>query len=176
MNETEKLVNASKLLIYYIRMYRETLDWLNHHRTSSQGWDFQGNSILDAHLLYSRLLIEFIIGTPKKKRSSDRFVISFFGDMENPPFPVNSDTLKKYKGKIDKQLAHITVDMYPEFMMKSEQVYEVNEIANELVPLLINFFELVPAEKIHDSLKEQAMTLLQDRPSFDLSKGWHPST
>ena len=157
-------------------MYRETLDWLSHHRTSSQGWDFQGNSILDAHLLYSRLLIEFIIGTPKKKRPSDRFARSFFGDKENPPFPVESGFLSNYKSKIDKQLAHVTVDMYPEFMIKSEQGYEVNQIADELVPHLKYFFNSVPVGKMYDDIKKRALNLLQNYQSFDQSKELHPST
>lgn len=157
-------------------MYLETLDWLNDHRTTSQGWNFPGNSILDAHLVYSRLLIEFIISPVKKDRPKDRFAISFFVDTDDPPFPVKSNILSNYKSKIDKQLAHVTVDMYPEFMIKSEQGYEVNQIADELVPHLIYFFNSVPVEKMYDDIKEHALNLLQNYQSFDQSKELHPST
>ena len=174
MDDSENLINTSKLLIYYIRMYIESLYWLNNHLKDFSEWDFDCNGILDAHLLYSRVLIEFVTGN--YPRAKDRFAKSFFIVDLNQRFPVKSTSLNKYKNEISKQLVHITLDMYPGFKIKSKQKFEINRIANELVPLLITFFKEVPQDRIDKKAKDNALKLLLEYSPLDSSLELGPST
>ena len=79
MEEVDKLKQVSRYLIYYIRMYFETLDWLNNN-SRIEGWDLTRNAILDAHLQYSRNLIEFL--TEKGNHDDDISAYSYFENAE----------------------------------------------------------------------------------------------
>lgn len=149
--EDQNLINASRILIYYIRMYFDSLDWLKENTQEKEGWDFFRNAILEGHLLYTRILIEFI--TKRPKYPSDRFAVSYFYDSVEPPFPIYSKKLVEYKNLLDKQLAHITSGSTRDFKIKSHQTYEVFSIANELLPHLQYFFELVPEDRIYTKIK-----------------------
>lgn len=155
-------------------MYIDSLNWLNNHLKDYSEWDVERNAILEAHLLYSRVLIEFV--TSDDSRAKDRFAKSFFIVELNQSFPVKSTSLNKYKNKISKQLVHITLDMYPDFKIKSKQKFEINRIANELVPLLITFFDEVQQDKIDKKAKDNALIFLHEYSPLDSSIEVGPST
>jgi hypothetical protein len=172
--EDENLVNASRILIYYVRMYIESLDWIKENYLVESGWDFLRNAILEVNLLYSRILIEFVIKKPKY--SSDKFASSYFYDSSAPPYPVNSPILEEYKNILDKQLAHITTGGPFGFKIKSQQGYQIYVIADELIPHLKNFFELVSEDRIDSKAKEDAFRILRISPDLYPDIGLNSST
>ncbi len=152
MEEVDKLKQVSRYLIYYIRMYFETLDWLNNN-SRIEGWDLTRNAILDAHLQYSRNLIEFL--TEKGNHDDDISAYSYFENAEL--FPVQCPLLNKYRKKLSKQIAHVVHG----FPIKSEQKFEIYKIAEDLRQLLVCFFMNVQDVKIFPGIKQESLERLQ---------------
>ena len=172
--EVSKLKNGSKLLIYYVRMYLDSLVWLNNTSQVTNGWNFLYNSVLESHLIFSRLLIEFL--TSEVKQVDDVFAVMYFADTGFSPFPKESTILEVYRKRVSKLSAHITVINYPDFKIKSNQFFEIKTIAAVLVPLLQEFFDMVAPEKIDDGIHEFAQQLLSQNSPLGSGRPISPST
>lgn len=170
-----KLKNGSKLLIYYLRMYLDSYDWLTEQSQIPPGWDFQYNAVLEAHLIFTRLLIEFVTRKVKGK-DDDVFAAMYFADAGSSPFPKNSALLKGHMKRISKISAHITVVDYPNFEIKSCQSFEIYVIAAELKPLLKEFFDKVAPGKVDGGIQEAAQHLLSQSSLLGSVRSISPST
>ena len=174
LSEDENLINVSKILVYYIWMYMDSLKWLNENKENPSINNFFFNSILEGHLLYTRVLIEFL--TKESKYSDDRFAESFFYDMATNPYPISLKYFDDYKTTLDKQIAHLTLGEASEFKLKSFQKYKIFQVAELLIPELRNFISLLPDQRLDGEAKENSMKLLIVPPDIDMNYSLHATT
>ena len=156
-------------------MYVETYQWLEDNPEKPDGWDTERNSILEAHLVHARVLINFFF--PQSKRDDDVLVADYiheFNSMNN----VNVDFLRTQAKDIGGKLVHLTLKPKPYLM--SEKEWQILEIVKNLVPIINSFLKNVPESKFEEDKLTESKEILSDltsrltsRPSrFSLS----PST
>jgi len=81
------LVNASRYLIYHLRMHIETLELILKFSEQPKVWDTIRNSIIEAYLVNTRVLIEFI--TRETPYQDTIFAYQYFQGTEYDYFPVS---------------------------------------------------------------------------------------
>ena len=154
------LVIASRFLVYSIRLYYETLIWLLENQAENKGWDTIRNSIIETHLSKSRLLIEFINKCKKKGFQDDRFALSFFRNTGITRYPLRN---WRWFGNIrnkDKNVAHLTIDPTGKIQWKGDVEFDIINLCRSLIPKLIEFYNLVNEEYLHEGTKEIALEYL----------------
>lgn len=163
MLSKKELEIGSRYLRYYIRMYVKTFLYLDTHKRTSH-WNTSRNAILEAHLMYARALINFLIGKkidkyPKDIYASDFFYYSF---TPTPTYPITNSKLDEYFYKISGWIIHITAK--PLGKLKSEQIFEIGEIANCLIPDLNRFFSNVHENHLAKNVKRDCEKFLLEIP------------
>jgi hypothetical protein len=163
----EELREVSRHLVYHVRMYVETLLWLQG-RLRPAGWDTEWNAMLEDHLVHARLLSEFLVAR-KRKRDDDVIALDFFHDQRADWKLPLDNFLRSERDDIGGHLMHITVKGDP--LLKSERGWGVGLIANALVPLIREFFDHVPQSRLAEGIRSEcvhhlAKLTFQDIPVF----------
>ncbi len=79
VHSDEELQIGSQYFRYHVRMYVETLLWLQD-RPASTEWDTVRNAILEDHLVHTRVLINFLSKLEKRERKNDVLAVDYFHD------------------------------------------------------------------------------------------------
>ena len=159
----EQLLIASKFLVYHIKMYVETLLWLQQHEKPSS-WDTIRNAVLESHLVHERVLINFVCYlTPKQEM--DVLAVHYFSESPNDFHPPQDDVLNNQAKNIGGQLVHLTVKST---QLKSEQEWSIRETANKLVPVLEEFFSNVAESKVPNSVRVECLKHLAKLSSGEM--------
>jgi len=157
-NDNE-LQSASKYLIYHVRMYVETKIWLDANQlTSARNWETVWNAVLEDHLVHARVLIHFL-SKDKKGHPTDVLALDYFYD--NPSlFSLLTDAfLKSQADDIGGQMVHLTTKAMP--LLKSNQNWPIDNIMGKLIPVLQNFFLLVPSSRLGAGIKTECLSYLR---------------
>ena len=154
VHDNKKLQFASRYLVYHVRMYVETLLWLQSNKEKPDGWDGIRNAIIEAHLVHSRILINFICNE-NSQYPTDVLGLDYFHDTSNIFIPLQSEFLKEQANNIGGQLVHLTTKPMPK--LKSEQEWPIKPIANELVPALKVFFGKVSEIRFEKDAKFECL-------------------
>jgi hypothetical protein len=162
---------SSNHLIYHIKMYVETFLWLqNHPRTET--WDTVRNAVIESHLIHARILIHFVQRNHKnnlpqesKKKNkqpyTDVFAVDYFDDLQDF-LPLQNDFLTEVaRDKIGGQLVHLTTNSS---LLKSEQAWQIGEIATSLTPVIRQFLTAVPNHRLPLEINQECKDLI-DRVS-----------
>ena len=152
----QQLQFSSSHLIYHIRMYVETFLWLQDH-PRPVGWDTVRNAVLENHLIHARVLIHFI-QRDASKEETDVFAIHYFYDHPSDFLPLKNEFLKKQAHKIGGQLVHLTTKSS---LLKSEQEWQISEIATNLVPVIQEFLTIVPNHRLPIKINEESKELIK---------------
>ena len=142
LDETLRL--GSDYLEYHVNMYASTFVWLSEHREEKS---VEKNAVLESHLVNARILIDFLHKTDSHY-ANDVLAIDFFHDMTNAFTAPNDAVLTGWARNIGKRAVHITTEPMPD--LKSEQEWDIAEIAEHLVPLMRQFMEDVPETRLYD--------------------------
>jgi hypothetical protein len=140
--DPEELKQASNKLEYHVKGYAQTFLWLRDWRLRNLPSSLKSNSILDSHLIHARLLIFFLM---TKSQSTDVNASDFLDD-PSAFKPLNNSTLDEWRQKINVRHAHLTAKNLTELI--SDFKWDIGEIARNLVPLLLEFFEEKTSPKI----------------------------
>ncbi len=175
MKDNNNLINISKHFVFHVRMYIKTLESLTSYNETPKKWDLDWNCLIQAHLISTRWLIEFLTKDERNIRNDDRVAFHYFTEMENNPYPIIDTSLSDYKKIMDKQFAHPTLGYHGNFRIQSHQYYDFPKYAISLKSYLINFLNNVPKMKFDTNAKNNALKRLK---SFDIpnSRYFHPST
>lgn len=144
----EQLRIGSKYFIYHVKMYVETLLWLQSQERPD-GWDTIRNAIIETHLVHERVLINFICNSTA--RDTDLLAIDYFHDVPSIFYPPQDDFLNGQASRIGGQLVHLTTKPMPN--LKSEQDWQIRETAKKLVPALQIFLYKVSEPRFPDNVK-----------------------
>jgi hypothetical protein len=153
----EQLHIGSKYFRYHVRMYVETLLWLQD-QISPVGWDTVRNAILEDHLIHARILINFLSKFDAHERKDDVLAIDYFHDIHGAFQLLQDDFLKSQADNIGGYLVHITTKPMPK--LKSEQEWFIRETASKLVPALKAFLSAVPETRLVDGAKNECLSYL----------------
>ena len=158
IHSDDELQIGSQYLRYHIRMYVETLLWLQNHLASA-GWDTVRNAILEDHLVHARVLINFLSKGDAHDRKDDVIAVDYFHDLPGIYQRVQDVLLESQADDIGGHLVHITKKPMPK--LKSEQEWLIRETAGKLAPALETFLKLVPAKRLVDGAKEECLVQLK---------------
>jgi hypothetical protein len=148
----KQLLIASKYFIYHIKMYVETLLWLQSHEQPNE-WDTVRNAILESHLIHERVLINFICNSTTKQYT-DVLAIHYFRDSPNDFYPLKDELLNSEAKSIGGQLVHLTIKSTS---LKSEQEWQIREVANKLVPTISGFLDNVVETRFTKDVKVECL-------------------
>ena len=151
-----KLCFASNYLKFHIKMYVETALSLQDQIYNPTGSKTVKNAILDSHLIHARILIQFL--SKSDSYVTDVLAIDYFYDLPNKYQPLNDDFLNSQAEHIGSRLVHITTK--PMFKLKSQQEWPIGQIAEELVPALKAFLEVVPENRLVEGVKNECLIQL----------------
>jgi len=154
-----KLFIGSKYFRYHLKMYIETIIWLNKNSQPSS-WNTEWNAILEDHLVHARVLINFL--TKTSGRNTDVLAIHYFGDQRENFKPLNSEFLNSQVEDIGNHLVHITTSSMPD--LKSQQTWLTKEIAISLIPAIGSFLVIVPQTGLADGVKNDCLNYLAQLP------------
>jgi len=157
VHDNEKLKFASRYLVYHVRMYVETLLWLQSNKDKPDGWATVRNAMIEAHLVHSRILINFICNA-NSQYQTDVLAFDYFHDTSSIFTPLQSEFLKNQANDIGGQLVHLTTKPMPK--LKSEQEWLIRETADELVPALKEFFTKVSETRFEKDVKSECLAHL----------------
>ena len=150
----DQLHIGSKYLKYHIRMYVETLLWLQDHLSFAE-WDTVRNAMLEDHLIHTRILINFISKSDAHERKDDVLAIDFFHELYDVFHPLQDDFLESQADSIGGHLVHITTKPMPK--LKSEQEWLIRETASKLVTALKTFLDVVPETRMVDGARIECL-------------------
>jgi hypothetical protein len=150
---------GSQYLIYHIRMYVETLLWLQANETRPEGWNTIRNAILEDNLVHARILIHFVCNPNKQTNTldTDMLAVDYFHGRSSV-FPLNSGFLIMQAKNIGGHLVHLTTRAIPD--LKSQQEWDISGIACRLVPALNQFLEAVPEERVVTGVRKDSLAFL----------------
>ena len=148
----EQLLIASKFIVYHIKMYVETLLWLQQH-ARPYGWDTVRNAILESHLVHERVLINFLCYV-MPKQDTDVLAVHYFSESANDFHPPQDDLLNNEAKNIGGQLVHLTVRST---RLKSEQEWRIRETVNKLVPALKEFLSNVREDRFPNAIRVECL-------------------
>ena len=151
----EDLRFAARYLIYHVRMYVETLLWLQSHERLDV-WDTVRNAILETHLVHERVLIHFICKSTAP--DTDVLAIDYFHDSPNDFHLVQDDFLKSQADTIGGQLVHLTIKAMPK--LKSEQEWQIRDTAAKLVSALKEFLSVVKESRFAKEIRVECLVYL----------------
>ena len=151
----EQLRFASKYFIYHVRMYVETLLWLQSH-ARPEGWDTVRNAVLETHLIHERVLINFISNSIAK--DTDVLAIDYFHDSPYDFHPLQDDFLHSQAKSIGGQLVHLTTKGIPK--LKSEQEWYIRNTVAKLVPALKEFLGNVTESRLTNAIRTECLVHL----------------
>ena len=157
IHDNEKLQFASRYLVYHVRMYAETLLWLQSNKDKPDSWVTIRNSVIESHLVHSRILINFICNA-SSQYPTDVLALDYFYDTPTLFTPLESEFLKNQAKDIGGHLVHLTTKPMPK--LKSEQEWFVGETAQKLVPALKEFFVKVAEAKFEKGVKSECLVHL----------------
>jgi len=153
----EELQVGSQYLRYHIRMYVETLLWLQDH-PSPIGWDTVGNAILEDHLVHARVLIRFISKRTLHDRNDDVLAGDFFHDLPNGFEPFQDAFLNNQAQDIGGQAVHITKKSMPN--LRSQKDWPIRDIATKLTIAIKLFLKAVPETRLTYEVKLDCLSYL----------------
>lgn len=142
LHSDAQLALSSAHLIYHVRMYVETFLWLQEH-PRPETWDTVRNAVLETHLIHTRVLIHFT-QRETSKEETDVLAVDYFHDCPGDFSPLTNDFLLKQAQKVGGQLVHLTTKSS---LLKSEQEWQIGEIAKALVPALQGFLSVISIER-----------------------------
>ena len=154
----EQLKMGSQYFRYHVRMYVETLLWLQDRPTSIE-WDTVRNAVLEDHLVHARVLINFLSKFEKRERKDDVLAIDYFHDCRDVFQPLRDDFLKSQADNIGGYLVHVTTKPMPK--LKSKQEWLIRETAINLVPGIKTFLFGVPENRLADGAKNECLGYLR---------------
>ncbi|MBL8079320.1 MAG: hypothetical protein JNM55_15250 [Anaerolineales bacterium] len=157
VHDDEKLQFASRYLVYHVRMYVETLLWLQSNKDKPDGWATIRNAMIEAHLVHSRILINFICNADSHY-PTDIIALDYFHDMPYIFIPLQSEFLKNQANDIGGQLVHLTTKPMPK--LKSEQEWFIRETTDKLIPALQGFFIKVSETRFEKEVKSACLAHL----------------
>lgn len=99
----DKLRIGSQYLRYHVKMYAETLLWLQDHIDQPTGWDTAWNAILENHQVHARVLINFLCKS-ERKYPTDVLAIDYFHDHPNVFKPLQDEFLNSQANRIGNHL------------------------------------------------------------------------
>lgn len=149
------LCTGSTYLRYHVKMYVETLLWLQDHPTSPEYFDVVRNAILEDHLVHTRVLINFLRN--ERSRSTD-LIASDYTEFQNTLSPSQDGSLISQKDDIGGFLVHITTKPIPK--LKSEQEWFIKNTSCILIPYLEKFLDAVPDNLLAKNVKTDCQTQL----------------
>lgn len=144
IHSDETLKVGSDYLEYHVNMYVHSLIWLRNHEDSS----LEKNAVLESHLIHARILIHFL-SREESHYTRDVLAVDYFHDMPNAYSVLNDKTLNDWAGKIGKRAVHITTEPMPD--LKSDQAWDIGEIAQLLVPALREFIGDAAETRLYDT-------------------------
>ena len=152
--DAQELEQASNKLEYHVKGYAQTFLWLHDWRLRNLPSSLQSNTTLDSHLIHARLLIFFLMN---KSKSTDVNASDF---LHNPSEfkPLDNSTLDEWRKRINIRHAHLTAKNLTELI--SDFKWDIGEIATNLVPLLVDFFEVSASPKIRQVDRESCQAQL----------------
>jgi len=169
----DELRSGSYYLRYHIRMYIETLHWLQDlHHNAPEGWNTVWNAILENHLIHARVLIDFLSKTSGFE--SDILAIDFFYDQLQTFHRLDNPSLGKQKERIGGRLVHITTKI--EQGIISQTKWPTDEIASILIDALKEFLYKVPEHRLADRVKTECLDLLPIKPFREKFVSFNSST
>jgi hypothetical protein len=157
IHTNDELQLGSHYLRYHIKMYVETLLWLQDH-IDSIGWDTVRNAILEDHLVHARILINFLSNGNSRDRKDDVLAIDYFHGLNNVYYQLQDVFLTDQIKEIGGQLVHITKKSMPK--LKSEKDWSIRDTASKLVPALQIFLNVVPETKLAGGVKNDCINYL----------------
>ena len=169
----DELQIGSKYLRYHIRMYVETMLWLQSH-PSPTGWDTVGNAVLEDHLVHARILINFFSKGDAHDRETDVLAEDFFHDLPNVFEPLKDRLLSDRAQDIGSQVVHITKKPMPK--LRSQNDWPVRDIAVRLAPAIKPFLNAVPDHRLADGVKKDCLGYLAQFSTVVIHVSRHPST
>lgn len=164
---------GSQYLRYHIRMYVETLLWLQDHQ-SPIGWDTVGNAILEDHLVHARVLINFISRRDAHDRIDDVLAVDFFYDLPDRFEPLQDAFLNKQAQDIGGQAVHITKKSMPK--LRSQKDWPIHDIATKLTMAIKLFLKAVPENRLAYGVKQDCVSYLAKLASPEIPVTRHAST
>ncbi len=158
----DELQFVSKYFTYHVKMYTETFLWINNHKEKPEGWDTYRNAIIEDNLIHARILIDFFFSSAKYPGD---IVVNDYFDNTSLKFPIAENIFLKEQSRIiGGQLVHLTNKAMPE--LKSEQVWPIFELKENLTPLLLGFLASVPDNKFDQHSKAECNSnLLHLKPN-----------
>jgi hypothetical protein len=157
IHSDDELQMGSQYLRYHVRMYVESLLWLNQH-ASATTWDTVRNAVLEDFLVHTRVLAKFLMGDGASARDDDVIALDYFHDKSGAYQPLASALVKAQAAEIGGHLVHITKKPMPK--LKSQQEWQIDDPVKELVPALNAFFNSVPDARVVPGLKKECLDLL----------------
>ncbi len=150
----EQLEFSSNHLIYHIKMYIKTFLWLRDYPRPAD-WDTVRNAVLESHLIHARVLIHFV-QRESSENDTDVFAVSYF---QNQPvfLPLKNEFLKQQAKRIGSQLVHLTTNSS---LLKSEQAWQIGEIAISLLPVIQQFLSVVPSHRLSIKINQECKELI----------------
>ncbi len=158
VHSDEELQIGSQYFRYHVRMYVETLLWLQD-RPASTEWDTVRNAILEDHLVHTRVLINFLSKFEKRERKNDVLAVDYFHDRRDMFQPLSDDFLKNQADNIGGYLVHITTKSMPN--LKSKQEWFIRETALKLVPAIKTFLFAALENRLVDGAKNDCLGYLR---------------
>jgi hypothetical protein len=156
VHSQERLQLASDYLEYHVRMYVETLRFLRGRIAQRVPKDIIWNSVLEAHLIHARVLIDFL--GKDSGRDDDVLAIDFFHDAPGVFEPPRDEFLKTWADNVGGRLVHITTKPMP--ALKSEQDWPIEEIAFRLAPPLEACLAVLPENQLAEGVRAQTASHL----------------
>jgi hypothetical protein len=158
IHPNEQLQIGSQYFRYHVRMYVETLRWLQDQPKATE-WDTVRNAVLEDHLVHARVLINFLSKFRKDERKDDVLAIDYFHDCRDVFQPLRDNFLKSQAANIGGYLVHITTKPMP--ILKSKQEWFIRETAMNLVPALQSYLLAVPEIRLADHAKNECLAYLR---------------
>jgi hypothetical protein len=173
IHTNEELQIASHYFRYHIRMYVETLLWLQDHPAFG-GWNTLRNAILEDHLVHARILINFLSKRTKHDREDDVLAEDYFHDIPNIFEPLQDSFLNQQAQAIGGQAVHITKKPMPK--LRSQKEWPTRDIAAKLTFAIKLFLKVVPETRLADDAKQDCLTYLEKLTPPELPVSLHSST
>lgn len=167
----DQLRFAAQYFIYHVRMYVETLIWLQTHERP-EGWDTIRNAVLETHLVHERVLVNFICNATAK--DTDVIAIDYFHDSPNVFLPLEDEFLKSQAKSIGGQLVHLTIKAMPK--LKSEQEWSIRDVATKLVPAIKVFLNNVKENRFTKEIRIECLEYLSKLYPPDIPVSINSST
>jgi len=170
----DELKMGSQYLRYHLKMYEETLLWIQDHQ-SSNSWNTVRNAVLEDHLVHARVLINFLSkDDTSKRRKDDVLAMDYFINSKDVFEPLQDIFLNNQAKDIGGQAVHIIKKPMPK--LKSQQDWPIGEIASRLIPGVESFLNAVPETSLADGVKNDCLDYLEKLKAQQILVSIYPST